>query len=70
MDAIPAWVALQATLKQLVLTRCNSTLIVDNQSLLESIPDRTLQKLLIDLNEEMLTQTVKVLEHLDVTAIS
>lgn len=62
---------LQTTLKQAVSTRWNSSLfmmksIMDNLSQLKTVTDRTLQKHLIDLNEEILAQTVQVLEHLDV----
>lgn len=62
---------LTTTLKQSVATRWNSTLfmmqsVADNLEQLKSTPDRTQQKLLLDLDEELLKEAVKVLKHLDV----
>ena len=62
---------LTTTLKQSVATRWNSTLfmmqsVADNLEQLKSTPDRTQQKLLLDQDEELLKEAVKVLKHLDV----
>ena len=62
---------LTTTLRQSVATRWNSTLflmqsIADNLEQLKSTTDRTLQKQLLDQDEELLKEVIKVLKHLDV----